>query len=109
MAKKAKKVQAPEAARDDALFETLGKNKKRRRRRILFTVISIVLILGIIAVAGVSFLQRRVREQFGSNQGEVLSYEVTTGSMVTITMNAKGEVAYVLISSQSYLGSSGRN
>ena len=84
MAKKAKKVQSPEAARDDALFETLGKNKKRRRRRILFTVISIVLILGIIAVAGVRGLQRRVREQFASNQGEVLSYEVTTGSISTV-------------------------
>ena len=31
MAKKAKKDLAPEAARDEALFEALGKNKKKRR------------------------------------------------------------------------------
>ena len=70
--------------RDDALFETLGKNKKRKRRKIIITVVSIVLVLAIIAVVGVSFLQRRVREQFASSQGEVLSYEVTTGSISTV-------------------------
>jgi len=69
---------------DDALFETLGKNKKRKKRKIIITVVSIVLVLAIIAVVGVSFLQRQVREQFASNQGEVLSYEVTTGSISTV-------------------------
>ena len=43
-----------------------------------------MLVLAIIAVVGVSFLQRQVREQFASNQGEVLSYEVTTGSISTV-------------------------
>ena len=84
MAKKPKASDAPNVQRDDALFETLGKNKKRKKRRIIITVISIVLVLALIAVAGVSFLQRRVREQFASNQGEVLSYEVTTGSISTV-------------------------
>ena len=69
---------------DDALFEALGKNKKRKKRKIIITVVSIVLVLAIIAVTGVGFLQRRVREQFASNQGEVLSYEVTTGSISTV-------------------------
>ena len=69
---------------DDALFEALGKNKKRKKRKIIITVVSIVLVLAIIAVVGVSFLQRQVREQFSSNQGEVLSYEVTTGSISTV-------------------------
>ena len=31
MAKKDKKAETPEVQRDDALFETLGKNKKRKR------------------------------------------------------------------------------
>ena len=84
MAKKNKTTDAPSAQRDDALFETLGKNKKRRRRRILITVVSIVLVLALAAVIGVSFLQRRVREQFATSQGEVLSYEVTTGSISTV-------------------------
>ena len=84
MAKKDKQTDAPSVQRDDALFETLGKNKKRKRRKIIITVVSIVLVLAIIAVAGVSILQRRVREQFASNQGEVLSHEVTTGSISTV-------------------------
>ena len=84
MAKKDKQSDMPELQRDDALFETLGKNKKRKKRRIIITVVSIVVILAIIAVVGVSFLQRRVREQFASSQGEVLSYEVTTGSISTV-------------------------
>ena len=84
MAKKPKSSDALNVQRDDALFETLGKNKKRKKRKIIITVVSIVLVLAIIAVVGVSFLQRRVREQFASNQGEVLSYEVTTGSISTV-------------------------
>ena len=69
---------------DDALFETLGKNKKRKKRKIIITVVSVVLVLAIIAVVGVNSLQRRVREQFASGSGEVLSYEVTTGSISTV-------------------------
>ena len=84
MAKKVKKTAAPEVQQDDALFEALGKNKKRRRRRIILTVVSILLVLAIAAVVGVGFLQRRVREQFASSRGEVLSYDVTTGSISTV-------------------------
>ena len=67
MAKQDKQTDTPSVQRDDALFETLGKNKKRKRRKIIITVVSIVLVLAIIAVVGVSFLQRRVREQFASS------------------------------------------
>lgn len=74
MAKKDKQTDAPSVQRDDALFETLCKNKKRKRRKIIITVVSIVLVLAIIAVVGVSFLQRKVRKQFVSSQDEVLSY-----------------------------------
>ena len=84
MVKKDKQTDAPSVQRDDALFETLGKNKKRKKRKIIITVVSIVLVLAIIAVVGVSFLQRQVREQFASNRGEVLSYEVSTGSISTV-------------------------
>ena len=84
MAKKDKQSDMPQLQRDDALFETLGKNRKRKKRKIIITVISIVLVLAIAAVVGVGFLQRQVREQFASNQGEVLSYEVTTGSISTV-------------------------
>ena len=69
---------------DNALFETLGKNKKRKKRKIIITVVSIVVALAIIAVIGVTFLQRKVRQQFATSQGEVLSYEVSTGSISTV-------------------------
>ena len=84
MAKKDNAADMPNLQRDEALFEALGKNKKRKRRRIIITVVSIVAVLAIIAVLGISFLQRRVREQFASNQGEVLSYEASTGSISTV-------------------------
>ena len=84
MAKKTTKTDAPGVQRDDALFEALGKNKRRKKRKIILTVVSIVLVLAIIAAVGVIFLQRRVREEFASNQGEVLSYEVSTGSISTV-------------------------
>ena len=70
--------------KDDALFEALGKHKKRRRRKIIITVVSILLVLAIIAVVGVSILQKRVREQFATASGEVLSYDVTTGTISTV-------------------------
>ena len=84
MAKKDKQTDAPSVQRDDALFETLGKNKKRKRRKIIITVVSIVLVLAIAAVVGVSLLQKKVRDQFASGNGEVKSYAVTTGSISTV-------------------------
>lgn len=84
MSKMDKQRSVSDFQRDDALFEALGKNKKRKTRRLIITVVSIVVALAMIAIAGVSFLQRRVREQFSSNQGDVLSYEVSTGSISTV-------------------------
>ena len=98
MAKKPKSSDALNVQRDDALFETLGKNKKRKRRKIIITVVSIVLVLAIIAAVSVSFLQRRVREQFASSSGEVLSYEVSTGSIST-TVSGSGSLTDVDLNS----------
>lgn len=98
MSKKENTSEMPGVQRDDALFETLGQNKKRKKRRIIITVVSVVLVLAIIAVVGVSFLQRRVREQFASSSGEVLSYEVTTGSIST-TVSGSGSLTDVDLNS----------
>ena len=84
MAKKDKTTEASGMQRDDALFEALGKNKKRKKRKIIITVVSIVLVIAIVAVVGVGILQQQVREQFAADQGEVLSYEVSTGSISTV-------------------------
>jgi len=74
----------PELSRDDALFETLGKNKKRKKRRILITVVSIVAVLAVIITAAVIILRQRVQEQFASTQADVLSHQVTIGSISTV-------------------------
>lgn len=94
MGKKENMTNAPQVQKDDALFETLGKNKKKKRRRIIITVVSIVVVLAIIAVVGVTLLQRRVREEFASNTGEVLSHTVTTGSINT-TVSGSGNLTDV--------------
>ena len=99
MAKKSKNTEVPESAqKDDALFKALDKNKKRKKRRIIITVVSIVLVLAIIAVVGVLFLKNRVREQFATTQGEVLSYEVSTGSISTV-VSGSGSLTDVDLSS----------
>ena len=70
--------------KDEALFEALGKSKKQKRRKIIRTVVIIVLVLAIVLVAGVSILQRRVREQFAMSDVDVLSFDVTTGTISTL-------------------------
>ena len=70
--------------KDEALFEALGKSKKKKKRKIIRTVIIVILVLAILLVAGVSILQRRVREQFASATAEVQSYVVETGTISTV-------------------------
>ena len=84
MAKKDKTIASVGVQKDDALFEALGKNRKRRRRRLLITVVSVLTVLAIIAVVGVKILQTKVREEFASSSGEVLSYAVSTGTISTV-------------------------
>ena len=43
-----------------------------------------MVLLAAAAIIGVSFLQQKVREEYASGQGEVLSYDVTTGSISTV-------------------------
>lgn len=70
--------------KDDALFDTLGKNRKRKKRKIIITVVSIILVVAILAAVGVTLLQRKVRMQFASGSGEIKTYAVTTGSISTV-------------------------
>jgi len=70
--------------RDEALFEALGKSKKKKRRQVVRTVVSIVLILALVLVIGVTVLRQRVRDEFASRDLDILSYEVTTGTVSTV-------------------------
>lgn len=70
--------------RDDALFETLSKNKKLRKKKIVRTILIIILILVLILTAGIMILRQQVRERFAANNTEVLSETVSTGTISTV-------------------------
>ena len=73
-----------EPKKDDALFEQLGKNKKRRHRKVIVTVVTVILILAVLLVGLVIYLRRTVRERFASGADQVQSYEVKTGTLSTV-------------------------
>ena len=81
-----------EMNKDDALFEELSRKKKRRRRRILITVLVILTVVGIALVITVNRLRTNVRERFGGTGIEVLSHEVTSGTLSTV-VSGKGVLA----------------
>ena len=101
MAKQDKQTGMPDLQRDDALFETLGKQKKAKKRKIIRTAIIIVVILAVILIAGVSILQRKVRQQFASSKEEVTSAVAERGTISTVVsgsgmlMNVDTEVVSV--------------
>ena len=84
MANKDKQTAMPDLQRDDVLFETLGKQKKEKKRKIIRTVVIILVILAVVLVAGVSILQRKVRQQFASSDEEVLSAAAERGTISTV-------------------------
>ena len=71
-------------SKDEALFEAVGKSKKKKKRKIIRTIISIILILAITLILGVNMLQRRVRQEFAMGDVEVISFDVTTGTISTV-------------------------
>ena len=80
--------------RSDALFEVLSQNKKKRKRKILRTVLIIIAVIAVILVSLVFYLRHRVEQRFASSATEVLRYEVTTGTINTI-VSGSGTLAQV--------------
>ena len=74
----------PLQSKDDALFETLNRNKKEKKKKLIRTVVTIIIIIAIILVVGVSVLRRQVREQFGGEAQEVLSEQAQRGTISTV-------------------------
>ena len=74
----------PLQSKDDALFETLNRNKKARKRKLIRTVVTIVMVLAVILVAAVVVLRRQVREQFGGEAQEVISEQAKRGTISTV-------------------------
>ena len=70
--------------RAEALFETLSKNKKLRRRRIIRTVLITIAVIAAILIATVIILTKKVEKRFAAAAAEVQSYQVATGTIHTI-------------------------
>ena len=83
---------AAEEERDQALFDAIGKDKRRKKRRTWITVIVIVALVAAGLTAAVIYGQKKVRDQMGMmNYGgtQVVSYTVDTGSVNT-TVSGSG-------------------
>lgn len=78
-----KKKRSETVHEDDALFEVLRKNKKRKIWRIIITVVIIAAILAAAAVVGVKMLRKKVQQTLTTQGGEVLSAVATTGTIQT--------------------------
>lgn len=80
--------------RDDALFETLSKSRKQKKRRVIRTVLAIAAVLALVLILGIGFARRQVRERFASNDTDVLSAKVKTGTISTL-VSGSGTLANV--------------
>ena len=70
--------------RAEALFETLSKNKKMHRRRVIRTVMITIAVIAAILIAVVITLTKNVEKRFAAAAAEVQSYQVTTGTIHNI-------------------------
>ena len=75
--------------RAEELFETLSKNKKMRRRRIIRTVLITIAVIVAILIAVVITLTKNVEKRFAAAAAEVQTYQVATGTIHT-TVSGNG-------------------
>lgn len=68
----------------EALFETLSKNKKMRRRKVIRTVLTVIGVIAVILVVTVIMLTKKVEKRFAAAAAEVQTHVVTTGTIHTI-------------------------
>lgn len=80
--------------RSEELFDTLSKNKKLRKRKIIRNVVIIIAVIALILVAVVVRLRKNVEERFAAEIADVLDYRVTTGTIHT-TVSGTGVLAEV--------------
>ena len=73
-----------ENKRGEELFETLSRNKKQRRRKLIRNVLIVVAVVAVALVGTVLKLRSNVRARFAADAANVLSHEVATGTIHTI-------------------------
>ena len=101
--------------RGDELFETLSKNKKKRRNKIIRTVLIVIAVIAAILVGLVFYLRNRVEQRFAAAAADVKSHVVMPGTIHTvvsgsgtltqvdvedITVPMGGEITEVLVEAQ---------
>ncbi len=70
--------------KDDALFTELGKSRKMKKRKLIRLVLTILLVAAVILVLGTGMMRQRVQDRFAFGRAQVLSWEVTTGTVSTV-------------------------
>ncbi|MCD8133002.1 MAG: HlyD family efflux transporter periplasmic adaptor subunit [Clostridiales bacterium] len=77
---------------DENLVEMHRKAKKRKKNKLILTIVIVVVIILVVGSAAIVMLRNRVSESVSSSDSEVLSAEVTTGSIST-TVSGSGTLA----------------
>lgn len=77
---------------DENLVEMHRKAKKRKKNKLILTIVIVVVIILVVGAAAIVMLRNRVSESVSSSDSEVLSAEVTTGSIST-TVSGSGTLA----------------
>lgn len=70
--------------RGDELFETLSKNKKKRRNRLIRNVLITIAVIALILVAVVLHLRRKVEDRFAAAAADVKTHVVVPGTIHTV-------------------------
>ena len=88
-------VVSEDEQRDEALFDAIGKDKKRKKIRGIVTAVVIVALLAGGITAAVLYGRRAVHDQIGDQTTtSVVPYTVDTGSVIT-TVSGSGQLADV--------------
>ncbi|MCC8029228.1 MAG: HlyD family efflux transporter periplasmic adaptor subunit [Lachnospiraceae bacterium] len=77
---------------DENLVEMHRQAKKKKRNRLILTIVIVVVVVIAAGTAAIIFLRNRVSESVSGSDSEVLSAEVTTGSIST-TVSGSGTLA----------------
>lgn len=81
---KERRIMEQENRPGEELFDALNKKKQKKKRKLLRTVLTVVAVILVILVASVAMLRREVENRFADAAAEVLSYEVTSGTIHTL-------------------------
>lgn len=80
--------------RSEELFDQLSKNKKKRRHKVVRTVLILIALVAVILAAVVMVLRSRVQARFAAAEADVKTYAVSTGTINTV-VSGSGTLAEV--------------